>query len=119
MTKVAFWEACRGLGVSKAKIWKLFNIGAGRYWNIIHDKEKKNSQIFTPCQLSSFPTLNRDEKLKNSPFTYSDNGESHRDNKQEPIKNTESSSLPDGSWKTGRQGNQDEVIKLDDFEVVE
>lgn len=119
LAKVAFCEACRSLGLSKAKINKLLDIGAGRFWAITHDKWNKNSKTFTPCQFPSFPTLYSTEKLENTPFSFPEHKKNIEENFKEHNENIKFSSLPNEVWKTGKQEEQGDIFKLDEFEVVE
>jgi hypothetical protein len=119
LNKTAFVEACRGLNLSKGKSNRMLHIGDGRYWTITDDKKANNRKIFTPKDLSGFPDPYIAEKPEKSPGTYPEEQKRDEKNKQETIDKTGLSGFPDGDWKTGKEGQGQEVPRYDVFEPLD
>ena len=65
MKKTAFLKECKeGLSVSEKKLRRLFDIGQGRYWNVIKLKAD-NAQIISPIWFGGLATLYKGAKPPN------------------------------------------------------
>jgi len=104
VTKTAFLDACKGLGIGLHKLRNLFGIGQGRYWKVDPHRELKNAQFISPIQLSSSSPLYSTEKLKNYPGSSSPTPEKlGTGNGSKFVENTELFSFSEGFCQTEKQ----------------
>jgi len=66
LTKTAFAECCKGIGMGINRLRKLIDLGQGRYWDIERRKDQKNAYLVTPkIQFYSFTPPIDSVKLTN------------------------------------------------------
>jgi 5S rRNA maturation endonuclease (ribonuclease M5) len=66
LSKTAFLDACKELGMGEKKTRKMFGIGQGRYWTV-QDIKAKNAKLVTAIQFGSSAPLYSAAKLPNCP----------------------------------------------------
>ncbi len=106
ITKTAFKDSCKSLGLGEKKLRKMIEIGQGRYWDIEKRPDQKNAQFVTPKNqsgslsplYSSARLPDRSEPQESSPIRL-DIGDSYN-----AIVNSESVGLSEVACQTARLG---------------